>query len=55
MGVTLGHPSFRNKLDTHQVFAVGISLGGYTIMALAGALTKLDLFTQFITANPGSG
>ena len=50
----LEHPSFRDRLDTSRVFAAGFSLGGYTVMALAGALTNLDLFTQFITANPGS-
>lgn len=35
---------FANRLDFDQVSAVGFSLGGYTVMALAGAKTSLGEF-----------
>lgn len=42
---------FADKLDFDQVSAVGFSLGGYTVMALAGARTSLDEFDVWREAN----
>ncbi|MEZ5776794.1 MAG: hypothetical protein R3E44_00385 [Paracoccaceae bacterium] len=42
---------FANRLDVDQVSAVGFSLGGYTVMALAGAQTCLEEFEGWRSAN----
>lgn len=42
---------FANRLDFDQVSAVGFSLGGHTVMALAGAQTSLDEFDAWRIAN----
>lgn len=42
---------FANRLDFDQVSAVGFSLGGYTVMALAGARTSLEEFDSWRSAN----
>lgn len=42
---------FANRLDFDQVSAVGFSLGGYTVMALAGARTSWDAFDTWRRAN----
>lgn len=42
---------FANKLDLDQVSAVGFSLGGHTVMALAGAQTCLEEFDGWRSAN----
>lgn len=42
---------FANRLDFDQVSAVGFSLGGYTVMALAGAQTSLEEFEGWRSAN----
>lgn len=42
---------FANRLDFDQVSAVGFSLGGYTVMALAGAQTSLEEFDDWRRAN----
>lgn len=42
---------FANRLDIDQVSAVGFSLGGHTVMALAGALTSLDEFDSWRRGN----
>lgn len=42
---------FADKLDVDQVSAVGFSLGGHTVMALAGARTSLDEFDAWRRAN----
>ncbi len=42
---------FADRLDFHQVFAAGFSLGGHTVMALAGAQTCLDEFDNWRSAN----
>ena len=40
---------FAAKLDLSRVFAVGFSLGGYTVLALAGAITDLGLFEEWLS------
>lgn len=42
---------FANRLNFDQVSAVGFSLGGYTVMALAGAETSFDEFDTWRIAN----
>ena len=37
-------PQFQGRLDPTRVFAAGFSLGGCTVLALAGALTDLDVY-----------
>lgn len=49
----LTHPEFQHRLDTKRVFAAGFSLGGYTVLALAGALTNVDRFTEFLASQCG--
>ncbi len=39
------------RLDLNRVSAVGFSLGGYTVLALAGARTSLDAFNAWRAAN----
>lgn len=41
------HGRFAGRLDPGSVFAAGFSLGGYTALSLAGALTDLDLFERW--------
>lgn len=42
---------FRDRLDINRVAAVGFSLGGYTVLALAGAQTSLEAFDLWRRAN----
>lgn len=38
---------FAGRLDLDQVTAAGFSLGGYTVLALLGAVTRVTLFEDF--------
>ena len=38
---------FADRLDANRVFAIGFSLGGYTILSLVGAITDIDLFRRW--------
>lgn len=38
---------FAGRIDPDRIFAAGFSLGGYTVLSLAGALTDLDLFERW--------
>ena len=42
---------FADRLDMDRVSAVGFSLGGYTVMALAGAQTRLEEFESWLRTN----
>ncbi|MCR9071577.1 MAG: dienelactone hydrolase [Alphaproteobacteria bacterium] len=46
-------PRFCGRLDLERVFAAGFSLGGYTVLSLAGAITELSLFRTWAEAQPG--
>lgn len=49
-------PRFSGRLDLDRVFAAGFSLGGYTVLSLAGAVTELPLFQAWADAQPaGAG
>jgi len=41
------------RLDETQTFAAGFSLGGYTALALAGAITDMRLFETWMKQQPG--
>ena len=42
---------FRDHLDPNKVFAVGYSLGGYSVLALAGARLDLHRVVEFCAGN----
>jgi predicted dienelactone hydrolase len=44
---------FSGRLDTTRVFAAGFSLGGYTALALAGAITDLARFEEWSKQQSG--
>ena len=47
-------PEIDNRIDLDQISVAGFSLGGYTSIALAGAVTSMQLFETWLTANPSS-
>lgn len=47
--------SLQGKLNTQQVSAIGHSLGGYTVLALAGAEVNLDELRQFCKSSTPIG
>ncbi|MEM9370910.1 MAG: alpha/beta fold hydrolase [Pseudomonadota bacterium] len=42
---------FSGSIDLDRAFAVGFSLGGYSVLALAGARTSIDEFQRWQTEN----
>jgi predicted dienelactone hydrolase len=48
-----GDGPFAARLDMSRVFAAGFSLGGYTVLALAGAITDMTLFEQWASRRGG--
>ncbi len=42
-------PKFETKIDKQHIGAVGFSLGGYTVTALAGGIIDFDLLDEFCT------
>ncbi|KAF0120119.1 MAG: dienelactone hydrolase domain-containing protein [Xanthobacteraceae bacterium] len=48
-------PRFAGRLDLDRVAAVGFSLGGYTVLSLAGAITDVQLFTDWAAEGPVPG
>jgi len=42
-------------IDTTCVFAAGFSLGAYTVLAMAGALTDMQLFEDWLEQSPRKG
>ncbi len=48
-------PRWRGQLDLEQVFAAGFSLGGYTVLALAGTRTSMARFLKWLEATPKMG
>jgi len=43
---------FAGRLDLGDVTAAGFSIGGYTVLALAGAVTEMALFRAWAAAQP---
>lgn len=50
----LAEPQFGKRLDAHRIGAAGFSLGGYTVLELAGAITDRARFAQFCAAQAAS-
>jgi predicted dienelactone hydrolase len=46
----LADPQFGPRVDRERIGAVGFSLGGYTVLELAGARTNLAAFERFCTS-----
>lgn len=46
---------FTGKVDTLKIGALGFSLGGYSVLALAGAQLDLDQFENFCVKKPSDG
>jgi predicted dienelactone hydrolase len=46
---------FAGRLDVSRVFTAGFSLGGYTVLALAGAITDLTQFQQWLSTQKDRG
>ena len=44
---SLSDGAFADALDLDQVYAVGFSLGGYSVLSLAGARTSLEAFDKW--------
>lgn len=44
LDLSIADGPFAGRTDVNRVFAAGFSLGGYTVLCLAGALTDRDLF-----------
>lgn len=44
---------FAGKIDISRVYAAGFSLGGYTVLALAGAITDVKLFDEWANGLQG--
>ena len=45
-------PTINNRVNLSEISVAGFSLGGYTALALAGAVTSMERFEKWITANP---
>ena len=45
---------FEGRIDLSRVYAAGFSLGGYTVVALAGARTDYQQFLHWMRAQPGA-
>jgi predicted dienelactone hydrolase len=46
----LDDPLFGTRIDTSRIATAGFSLGGYTVLELAGARTDLQLYDAFCTS-----
>lgn len=46
-------PRFADRLDIERVYAAGFSLGAYTVLSLAGAITDMSLFLAWGDRQPG--
>jgi predicted dienelactone hydrolase len=49
----LKEPSLSNAIDTRRIGAAGFSIGGYTVIALAGAKLNLAALEKFTTSAEG--
>jgi predicted dienelactone hydrolase len=51
----LADPEFGPRIDRQRIGAAGFSLGGYTMMALAGGITSMARFEAFCQERQGQG
>jgi len=47
----LSDSKFGNRLDSHRIAAAGFSLGGYTMIEIAGGITEPEAFNQFCASS----
>jgi len=48
----LSEPTFADQIDADRIGAAGFSLGAYTVLSVAGAITSLDRKTEFCNQHP---
>lgn len=51
----LADPTFMTRLDAERIGAAGFSLGGYTMIAIAGGVTSLTHFREFCASPQADG
>jgi predicted dienelactone hydrolase len=51
----LADPTFMTRIDTQRIGAAGFSLGGYTMIAIAGGVTSLAHFREFCASPEADG
>jgi predicted dienelactone hydrolase len=51
----LADPTFMTRIDAERIGAAGFSLGGYTVIAIAGGVTSLEHFRQFCASPAADG
>src|ERR1700730_2868131 len=51
----LADPTFMTRIDTQRIGAAGFSLGGYTMIAIAGGVTSLAHFREFCASPAADG
>ncbi|WP_028793659.1 alpha/beta hydrolase family protein [Thalassobaculum salexigens] len=54
LDMLLQDPLFADRLDMDRTVAAGFSLGGYTVLSLAGAVTELARFQDWAQTQPGA-
>jgi len=47
----LADPTFGSRIDSHRIGAAGFSLGGYTMIEIAGGTTDVGAFRQFCASH----
>ena len=52
---TLADPTFTTRIDAERIGAAGFSLGGYTMIAIAGGITSLAHFREFCASPDADG
>ncbi|MBY0360943.1 MAG: dienelactone hydrolase [Phreatobacter sp.] len=55
LDIMAADPCFAGRLDLDSVAAVGFSIGGYTVLSLAGAITDMRLFNDWAAERPALG
>ena len=51
----LEDPQFRGRIDSTRIGAAGFSLGGYTMIEIAGGITDPEVFTRFCQSAAADG
>ena len=51
----LADPQFGPRIDPHRIGAAGFSLGGYTMIEIAGGITDPAVFFGYCDAHPDDG
>src|SRR5262249_2688446 len=51
----LADPEFSDRIDAKRIGAAGFSLGGYTMIEIAGGITRFSLYRDFCRSTPADG